>query len=311
MEWLTGALAERAEAAIAEVERLGGMTRAVEAGMPKLKIEEAATKRQARIDRGIDIIVGVNKYQTSKQEPLDIRVVDNSAVCEVQRRRLEKLRALRNAGAVAAALDALTKAAESESSNLLEHAVVAARARASVGEISLALEKVFGRHHARAQTVSGVYGAYYKDDPEWHELTVRVEQFLRAEGRRPRLLVAKVGQDGHDRGAKLIASGFADLGFDVDLGPLFQTPEEVARQAIENDVHAIGISTQAGAHTSLVPKLIDELRRQQAGDIKVVCGGIIPEQDHERLLEAGVAAVFAPGTALPAAARRVLELLGA
>jgi methylmalonyl-CoA mutase len=309
MEWLTDALRGRARSIIQEVESLGGMTRAVESGMPKLRIEEAATRRQARIDRAIDIIVGVNAYPSPDQSPIDIRIVDNTHVRARQIERLTRLRKSRDANALAAALAALSAAAESGTGNLLELSVTAARARATVGEISLALEKVFGRYRAQSQTVSGVYGSHYADDPEWSELAARVERFGVERGRRPRMLLAKLGQDGHDRGAKLIATGLADLGFDIDIGPLFQTPEEAARQAVENDVHAVGVSTQAGAHLTLVPKLVLELARLGASDIVVVCGGIIPEADHELLGQAGVAAVFGPGTPLLAAARRLLELL--
>jgi methylmalonyl-CoA mutase len=311
MEHLTHALAQKASSVIDEVEALGGMTRAVEAGMPKLRIEDAAARRQARIDRGEDVIVGVNKYAPSAEEPVEVRVVDNSAVREAQVERLARVRASRDARAVESALAALRAGAESGSGNLLQLSIAAARARATVGEISSGLEAVWGRHQAETRTIAGVYGSYYEGDEKWAGLRARVEEFLSAEGRRPRVLVAKMGQDGHDRGAKLIATAFADAGFDVDIGPLFQTPAEVARQAVENDVHAVGVSTQAAGHLTLVPELIEELRRAGAAEIAVVCGGVIPAQDHAALEQAGVAAVFGPGTPVPAAASRVLEVLDA
>jgi methylmalonyl-CoA mutase len=309
MESLTHALAAKALGVIEEVEALGGMTKAIESGMPKLRIEETAARRQARIDRGTDVIVGVNKFQLPEEPELDLREIDNTAVREAQIARLKRIRDTRNAAAVRAALAALTQAAQAGSGNLLELAVEAARARATVGEISDALEAVWGRYHAQIRSISGVYGGQYADDKEWAELRAEVERFAAAHGRRPRLLVAKVGQDGHDRGAKVIASAFADLGFDVDVGTLFQTPEEVARQAVENDVHVIGVSTQSGGHKTLVPQLIAELGRLGAGDIVVIVGGIIPARDHAFLHRAGVKAVFGPGTQIPKAARRVLALI--
>jgi len=309
MEHLTHALAQKALGVIEEVEGLGGMTRAVEAGMPKLRIEDAAARRQARIDRGSDVIVGVNKHRVEAEEPVEVRVVDNSAVRAAQIARLEKIRATRDAKGVEQALAALRGAAESGEGNLLELSIAAARARASVGEISAALEAVWGRHQAETRSISGVYGSYYQGDEKWAALGARVDEFLRAEGRRPRILVAKMGQDGHDRGAKLIATAFADAGFDVDVGPLFQTPAEVARQAVENDVHAVGVSTQAAGHLTLVPELIRELRQAGAGDVVVVCGGVIPAQDYPELDRAGVAAVFGPGTPVPVSAGKVLELV--
>ncbi len=311
MEHLTHALAGKALALIDEVEKLGGMTRAVEAGMPKLRIEEAAARRQARVDRGNDVVVGVNKYQAAHEEPVEVRVVDNTAVRASQIARLETVRKARDGEALEHALGALRKAAEAGQGNLLELSVAAARARASVGEISDALEAAWGRHQAETRSIAGVYGSYYRDDAKWGALRERIEQFLKAEGRRPRILVAKMGQDGHDRGAKLIATAFADAGFDVDVGPLFQTPAEVARQAIENDVHAIGVSTQAAGHLTLVPELIDELRRAGSEDVIVVCGGVIPAQDYPALEAAGVAAVFGPGTAVPVSADRVLGAIEA
>jgi methylmalonyl-CoA mutase len=310
MEALTHALARKALGIIEEVEKLGGMTRAIESGMPKLRIEEAAARRQARIDRGEDVIVGVNKFQLAEEPPLDVREIDNTAVREAQIARLEGIRSTRDGARVDAALAALTSAAGSGQGNLLELAVEAARARASVGEISEALEKVWGRYRAEIRSISGVYGGHFGDDEDWKELRVEVERFAAAHGRRPRMLVAKVGQDGHDRGAKVIATAFADLGFDVDVGTLFQTPEEVARQAVENDVHVIGVSTQSGGHKTLVPQLITELERLGADDIVVTVGGIIPARDYVFLERVGVKAVFGPGTRIPKAARKVLALIG-
>ncbi len=309
MESLTHALARRALGIIEEVEAMGGMTKAIEAGMPKLRIEETAARRQARIDRGEDVIVGVNKFQLAEEPPIDIREIDNSAVREAQVARLARIKQSRDAGRVRTTLEALTNAARSGQGNLLELAVEGARARATVGEISAALEQVWGRYHAQIRTISGVYGAQYADDEEWSALRRDVDRFATDHGRRPRMLVAKIGQDGHDRGAKVIATAFADLGFDVDIGTLFQTPEEVARQAVENDVHVIGVSTQSGGHRTLVPELVRELDRLGARDIVVTVGGIIPAQDHARLAEAGVKAIFGPGTKIPAAARKVLALI--
>ncbi len=309
MEALTHALARKALGIIEEIETLGGMTRAIESGMPKLRIEETAARRQARIDRGQDVIVGVNKFQLAEEPELDLREIDNRAVREAQLARLGRIRATRDAARTQATLDALTTAAETGEGNLLALAVEAARARASVGEISAALEKVWGRYHAEIRSISGVYGGQFADDAEWKTLRAEVDGFARAQGRRPRLLVAKVGQDGHDRGAKVIATAFADLGFDVDVGTLFQTPEEVARQAVENDVHVIGVSTQSGGHKTLVPQLVQELARLGAGDIVVTVGGIIPSRDYAFLEGAGVKAIFGPGTQIPKAARRVLGLI--
>ena len=254
---------------------------------------------------------GVNRYELDEEEAVDVRFVDNTEVRNRQIARLQETRANRDAKAVEAALGALTQAAERGDGNLLELSVAATRARATVGEISLALEKVYGRHRAETRSVTGVYGGYYRDDEEWMSLSRDIEAFEKASGRRPRILVVKLGQDGHDRGAKVIATAFADLGFDVDVGPLFQTPAEAARQAIENDVHAVGVSTQAAGHLTLVPELIEALRAQGAGDVIVTCGGVIPQQDYPALEEAGVAAVFGPGTSIPGAAKRVLELIAA
>jgi methylmalonyl-CoA mutase len=276
-----------------------------------LRIEETSARRQARIDRGEDVIVGVNKFQLEDEPEIDIREIDNTAVRKAQIERLKRIRETRDAAKVESALAALTRNAENESGNLLELAVAAARARATVGEISVALEKVWGRYQAQIRSISGIYGGQFADDAEWTALRREVDQFLAEHGRRPRMLVAKIGQDGHDRGAKVIATAFADLGFDVDVGTLFQTPEEVARQAVENDVHVVGISTQSGGHKTLVPALIAELQRLGAADIVVTVGGIIPQRDYAFLEREGVRAVFGPGTKIPAAARRVLSLIDA
>jgi methylmalonyl-CoA mutase len=309
VESLTNSLVAEAEKLIAEVETLGGMTKAVESGMPKLRIEEAAARRQARIDRGEDVIVGVNKYQSGQQAEVEVLDIDNTKVREQQIARLERVKATRDGARVQQALDALTKAASGNSGNLLELSIAAMRARATVGEVSSALEKVYSRHKAEVRSISGVYGAAYRNDPEFQTIQGEVQAFLKAEGRRPRMLVVKLGQDGHDRGAKIIATAFADIGFDVDIGPLFQTPDEAARQAIENDVHAIGVSSQAAGHKTLVPQLIAALKAEGAGDIAVVCGGVIPAQDYEFLKNAGVAAIFGPGTNIPKAAAEILGLI--
>ncbi|HZP40776.1 MAG TPA: methylmalonyl-CoA mutase [Candidatus Binatia bacterium] len=309
MESLTHALARKALGLIEEVEAMGGMTKAIEAGMPKLKIEETAARRQARIDRGEDVVVGVNRFQLAEEPEIDVREIDNTAVRQAQILRLDRIRKTRDAAKVRTTLDALTHAAETGEGNLLALAVEAARARATVGEISGALEKVWGRYHAQIRSISGVYGGQYGDDAEWAALRAEVAKFAAEHGRRPRLLVAKIGQDGHDRGAKVIATAFADLGFDVDVGTLFQTPDEVARQAVENDVHVVGISTQSGGHKTLVPQLVKELEKLGAGDIVVTVGGIIPARDYAFLESAGVKAIFGPGTPIPKAARRVLALV--
>jgi methylmalonyl-CoA mutase len=310
VEALTHALATHARAIIDEVEAMGGMTRAVEAGIPKLRIEESSARRQARVDKAEDVIVGVNKFETSDASQVDVRDIDNAAVRESQIVRLKQVRATRDPAKVAATLEALTQGAAGNA-NLLELAVEAARARATVGEISDAMEKVFGRHRAEIRSISGVYGGQYEGDNEFAAIRGEVEAFAKEEGRRPRMLVAKMGQDGHDRGAKIIATAFADLGFDVDIGPLFQTPEEVAKDAIESDVHVIGVSSQAAGHKTLVPLLIDALKKQKADDILVICGGVIPAQDYAYLQKAGVAAIFGPGTNIPEAARKVLQLIRA
>jgi len=311
VEHLTASLAAAADDLIDEVEDLGGMTKAVASGMPKLRIEEAAARRQAKIDRGEEVIVGVNKYQASEEIEVDIRDIDNTAVRLGQIERLRRVREERDTGACEAALAALTRAAADGSGNLLELAIAAARARASVGEISTALEEVYGRHKAETLSISGVYGASWAGDDGFKKIQRDVAEFAERHGRRPRLLVVKLGQDGHDRGAKIIATAFADIGFDVDIGPLFQTPDEAVRQGIENDVHVIGVSSQAAGHKTLVPQLIAELKAAGAEDILVICGGVIPPQDHAELLAAGVAAVYGPGTNIPAAAAEVLSLIAA
>ena len=310
IEALTASLAAEAWKLIEEVEALGGMTKAVESGMPKLRIEESAARRQAAIDRGEETIVGVNKYRTTETTTVDVRDIDNTEVRRSQIARLEALRANRDPERVAAALEALTKGAASDA-NLLELSVEASRARATVGEISDALEKVFTRHRAVIRSITGVYGGAYGGSDELVEVRAAVDEFAKDEGRRPRILVAKLGQDGHDRGAKVIATAFADLGFDVDVGPLFQTPAEAARDAIENDVHLVGISSQAAGHMTLVPELVSELAKQGGREILVVVGGVIPAQDYEPLRRAGVSAIFGPGTNIPAAAAEVITLLRA
>ncbi len=309
MESLTHALAAKALGIIDEVEQMGGMTKAIEAGMPKLRIEETAARRQARVDRGEDVIVGVNKFRLDEEPEIDTREIDNTAVREAQVRRLEQIKNTRDTAKVEAALAALTACAETGQGNLLALSVEAARVRATVGEISAALEKPWGRYQAEIRSISGVYGGHFADDPDWQAMRGEIDQFVRDHGRRPRILVAKVGQDGHDRGAKVIATAFADLGFDVDVGTLFQTPEEVARQAVENDVHVVGISTQSGGHKTLVPQIVQELAALGASDVIVTVGGIIPAKDYPMLEQAGVKAIFGPGTHVPKAARRVLELV--
>ncbi len=308
IEKLTHDLAEAAWALIEEVESMGGMTKAVASGMPKLRIEETAARRQANIDRGDEVIVGVNKYRKDKEDPIDILDIDNDKVRESQIARLERVRSSRDAEACAAALAELERRAR-DGGNLLEAAVEAARARASVGEISTAMENVFGRHRAEVKTLAGVYGSAYDGDDGFAAIQRDVESFAEAEGRRPRMLVVKMGQDGHDRGAKVIATAFADIGFDVDVGPLFQTPEEAAQDAVDNDVHVVGISSQAAGHRTLAPKLVAALKAQGAEDILVICGGVIPQQDYEFLRKAGVKAIFGPGTNIPDAARDILRLI--
>ncbi len=324
LESLTATLAEEARKVIVEVEALGGMARAIESGMPKLRIEECAARRQARIDRREDVVVGVNKYQVAGAEnEFDLLEIDNAAVRDSQVKRLAELRAKRDPAEVKRTLDALEALARGgagreapgppghRDGNLLERAIDAARARATVGEISEALERVWGRHRPETRTISGVYAGVSEGDQDYEAVRAEVEAFAEAEGRRPRLLVCKLGQDGHDRGMKVIASAFADIGFDVDIGPLFQMPEEVARQAIENDVHAVGVSTQAGGHKTLIPQLVEALRAQGAVDIAVVAGGVIPPKDYGDLHASGVTAIFGPGTPVPKAAREVLAAIRA
>ena len=308
VESLTHSLAEEAWKLIEEVEAMGGMTKAVASGMPKLRIEESAAKRQAAIDRGDEVVVGVNKYKLAKQDAIDILDIDNVAVREAQIARLARTRAARDEAKAQAALDELTRIAGHDG-NLLAAAVEAARARATVGEISMAMEKVFGRHRAEVKTLAGVYGAAYEGDEGFAAIQKDVEAFAEEEGRRPRMLVVKMGQDGHDRGAKVIATAFADIGFDVDVGPLFQTPEEAAQDAIDNDVHVVGISSQAAGHKTLAPKLVQALRDAGAGETLVICGGVIPQQDYQFLYDAGVKAIFGPGTNIPAAAKDILDLI--
>ena len=309
LESLTASLIAEATKLIDEVEAAGGMTRAVESGLPKRRIEESAARRQARMDRGEDIIVGVNKYAPTQGSDVEVLDIDNAAVRSNQIERLERVRQDRDEKRCREALQTLTSGAADRAKNLLALAIEAARARATVGEISDALEQVYSRHRAVSHSIAGVYGAVYEGDEGFARIQNEVARFAEDEGRRPRLLVVKLGQDGHDRGAKIIATAFADVGFDVDVGPLFQTPEEAAKQAVENDVHIIGVSSQAAGHRTLVPQLIDALKRERAGDIAVVCGGVIPPQDYEALQDAGVAAIYGPGTNIPSAAKEILNLI--
>ena len=311
MESLTQDIADKARELIDEIEQAGGMARAIESGMPKLRIEEAAARKQARIDRGDEVIVGVNKYPPPEQEPVEVLEIDNAAVREAQIARLARIRRERDAPAVAAALKRITRVAGGEAGNLLELAIEAVRRRATVGEISDAMEAEFGRFRAQARSVSGVYGAAFAADERWNGIARDIEAFVERHGRRPRMLVCKMGQDGHDRGAKVVATAFADVGFDVDLSPMFSTPAEVARQALENDVHAVGASSLAAGHKTLIPQLIEELARLGAEDIVVIAGGVIPEQDYPALRQAGVRCIFGPGTPIPEAARDVLDALNA
>ena len=307
MERLTQEMADKAWSIIEEVDRMGGMTHAVESGWAKLKIEASAAEKQARIDAGKDVIVGVNKYRTGQEEPVEILDIDNHAVRENQVRRLQRLRAGRDAEAVRASLESLTECARSGAGNLLDLTIQAMRMRATVGEVSDALEQVWGRHRADTQKVTGVYAAAYDSAEGWAKLQQEIAQFAEEQGRRPRVMIAKLGQDGHDRGAKVVATAFADLGFDVDIGPLFQTAEECARQAIENDVHAVGVSTLAAGHKTLVPAIIESLKAQGADDIIVFVGGVVPRQDYEFLYRAGVKGIYGPGTPIPVSAKDVLE----
>jgi len=309
IEYLTDQLVDKAWALIEEVEELGGMAKAIEAGIPKMRIEEAAAKKQARIDSGKDVIVGVNRYQVDTEEDFDVREVDNDAVRTSQIERLRRLKTERNNQEVTASLEKITESAKSGKGNLLELAIDASRKRATLGEITEAMEKAFGRHQASIKSISGVYSSIAKDDAAFKQAAVLADEFAALEGRRPRLMVAKMGQDGHDRGAKIIATGFADLGFDVDIGPLFQTPEEVADQAAENDVHVVGISSLAAGHKTLVPQLISRLKEIGREDILIIVGGVIPPKDYDFLYASGVAAIFGPGTVLPKAAINILEKL--
>ncbi len=309
VETLTHELAQRAWEHIMEVESLGGMAKAVESGIPKMRIEEAAARTQARIDSGVQSIVGNNKYRLDKEDPLEILEVDNSAVRESQIRRLAQLRAGRDEGECRKSLDAITNCVRTGEGNLLELAVVAASKRASIGEISYACEKITGRYKAVIRTISGVYSSEYRSDENFIEARALTARFVESEGRQPRIMIAKVGQDGHDRGAKVVASGYADIGFDVDIGPLFQTPAEAAKQAVENDVHVLGVSSLAAGHKTLIPQVINELKKLGREDILVIAGGIIPPQDYQYLYDAGVAAIFGPGTSVPVAAKQILEIL--
>jgi methylmalonyl-CoA mutase len=311
MESLTKAIADKAWVLIEEIEDRGGMAKAIESGLPKLRIEEAAARKQAMIDRGENVIVGVNKYQTEEQGDVDIMEIDNPAVRKSQLARLAKIRKERDSGAVEAALNALSEAAASGDGNLLSLSIEAVRARATVGEVSSALESVYGRYAAEAKTTQGVYGSFYKDDEAWQNIISRVDNFEEAQGRRPRMLVCKMGQDGHDRGAKVIATAFADVGFDIDLSPMFSTPEEVVRQAVENDVHVIGVSSQAAGHKTMIPQLINELQKAESSDIAVIIGGVIPKQDYGYLEQVGVKGIFGPGTPIPQAADEVLRVIEA
>ncbi len=307
MEKLTQDMADKAWGIIQEIEAMGGMTKAVESGWAKMQVETCAADKQARIDSGKDVIVGVNKYKLAKEDAIDILDIDNHAVREAQIARLKQIRATRDSAAVNAALDALTKAAETGEGNLLDLTVKAIRLRATVGEVSDALEKIFGRFRANNQTISGVYGGVVEGQESWEQIKADVAKFAEEEGRRPRIMIAKLGQDGHDRGAKVVATAYADLGFDIDMGPLFQTPEEAARQAIENDVHAVGVSSLAAGHKTLLPQLVKALKDQGADDIIVFAGGVIPAQDYDYLFGAGAKAIFGPGTRIEDSAKKVLE----
>lgn len=309
VESLTKAIAEKAWKLIEEVEALGGMSKAVETGIPKMRIEEAAARKQGRIDSGRDTIVGVNKYRLDKEDPLEILEVDNTAVREAQIKRLQKLRAERNNAEVQAALEAITEAARTGNGNLLELSVIAAQKRASLGEISDAIEKVAGRYKAVIRSISGVYASESSNDDDFKVARQLCEQFAKMAGRQPRIMVAKMGQDGHDRGAKVVSTGYADLGFDVDIGPLFQTPAEAAKQAVENDVHVLGVSSLAAGHKTLIPAVIEELKKLGREDIMVIAGGVIPAQDYDFLYKSGVVAIFGPGTSVAGAGRKILEIL--
>jgi methylmalonyl-CoA mutase len=309
VETLTAQLVENAWKLIEEIETLGGMAKAIETGIPKMRIEEAAAKKQARIDAGTEVIVGVNAFKSEQDSELDILEIDNTKVRENQLERLKKLKENRNSKEVELILEKLKKAAKSGNGNLLELSIDAARKRATLGEISFALETVFGRYKANIQRISGVYSAEVKNNEQLNKARNMADEFASLAGRRPRILVAKMGQDGHDRGAKVISTGFADMGFDVDIGPLFQTPAEVAKQAIENDVHILGISSLAGGHKTLIPQVIEQLRQQGREDVIVVAGGVIPAKDYQTLYDAGVTSVFGPGTSIPLAAQEILQVL--
>ncbi|MBP5663141.1 MAG: methylmalonyl-CoA mutase [Bacteroidales bacterium] len=309
VETLTHALAHRAWKHIQEVEALGGMAKAIETGIPKMRIEEAAARKQAKIDSGIESIVGVNKYRLDKEDPIETLEVDNTAVREAQIKRLAKLRAERNNEEVQACLEAITRCAETGEGNLLELSVDAAKKRASLGEISYAMEKVFGRYKAKINLITGVYSSEQKENTSFKKACEMADEFARKEGRRPRIMIAKMGQDGHDRGAKVVSTGYADIGFDVDMGPLFQTPEEAAKQAVENDVHVLGVSSLAAGHKTLVPQVIEELKKLGREDIIVVVGGVIPPQDYDFLYKAGAAAIFGPGSVISDCAIKILEIL--
>jgi methylmalonyl-CoA mutase len=310
VESLTDALLNKGWEHILEVESYGGMTKAIEAGIPKMRIEEASARRQARIDSGRETIVGVNKYRLEKEDPIEILEVDNTAVRLSQIKRLNEVKKNRNNEDVRKAIESLTTAAETGEGNLLELSIIAARARATLGEISLAIEKVSGRYKAVTRTISGVYSSEYaKDDELFEQVRKMTDDFAKQEGRRPRIMIAKMGQDGHDRGAKVVATAYADMGFDVDVGPLFQTPEETAQQAVENDVHVVGMSSLAAGHKTLLPQLIAELKKLGREDIIVICGGVIPAQDYDFLYEHGASAIFGPGTKIPAAGIKIMELV--
>jgi len=311
MERLTQDMADKAWALIEEIEAMGGMTKAVESGWAKMKVEECAAEKQARIDSGKDVIVGVNKYKLAKQDPIDILDIDNHVVREAQVERLARIRKMRDQAAVDAALAALTACAKGGEGNLLDLAVKAVRLRATVGEISDALEVVFGRYRANPQAVTGIYNSVVEGNDDWQALKADIEAFVAEEGRRPRIMIAKLGQDGHDRGSKVVASAFADLGFDIDIGPLFQTPEEAARHAVENDVHAVGCSSLAAGHKTLVPAIIKALKDQGADDIITFVGGVIPAQDYDALYAAGAKGIFGPGTPIQTSAREVLKQIRA
>jgi methylmalonyl-CoA mutase len=309
VESLTNDLVEKAWALIEEVEKLGGMSKAIETGVPKMRIEEAAARTQGRIDSGTQAIIGVNKYRLEKEDPIDILDIDNTAVRLSQIERLNKLRAERNESEVVAALEAITECARTGEGNLLELAIIAAQKRASLGEISTACEKIAGRYKATIRTISGVYSSEANKDKDFEQAVVLVNKFAEKEGRQPRIMIAKMGQDGHDRGAKVVATGYADLGFDVDMGPLFQTPAEAAKQAVENDVHVLGVSSLAAGHKTLIPAVMEELKKLGREDIMVIAGGVIPAQDYQFLYDAGVVAIFGPGTSVAAAGRKIMEIL--